>query len=391
MSIFASNQFYVYVYLDPRKSGNFVYGEFQFDYEPFYVGKGTKNRYLMHLYEALKFKDINKLKCDLIREIFKETNKEPLIIKYKNNLTSILAINIEIDMIKTIGRIIFNEGPLTNISSGGEDLSGINNPMYNVHRYGKNNPFYGKHHSEETKRKLKLVNIGKKATIETKRKMSENRKGENNGNYGNRGKLNPLYGKSKSIETRKKLSEKMKGKILSEEHKHKISESNKGKLISEETKKKMSEAQKRRIHYNGKLSPNYGKHHSEETKKKISEAQKGKKISEQQKQNLSKIMKGKYIGNKNPNFGKKMSEEQKQKLSESHKGKKHSDESKRKISNKVSGNKNPQNKYNYILSNNENFWLFFTEKEKNSIYSLFFYYKSNTINYKGIIITKILK
>jgi hypothetical protein len=38
------NSFYVYIYLDPRKPGKFHYGEYCFDYEPFYVGKGKDNR-----------------------------------------------------------------------------------------------------------------------------------------------------------------------------------------------------------------------------------------------------------------------------------------------------------------------------------------------------------
>jgi len=42
-------KFYVYIYLDPQKPGNFSYGPYHFDFEPFYVGKGFGDRYLKHL------------------------------------------------------------------------------------------------------------------------------------------------------------------------------------------------------------------------------------------------------------------------------------------------------------------------------------------------------
>ena len=121
---------------------------------------------------------------------------------------------------------------------------------------GEKNNFFGKHHSEETKKKMS----------ESKKNISE--------------------------ETRRKLSEANKGKQFSEEHRKNLSESQKGKHLSEETKKKMSEAHK------GEKHPMFGKHHSEESKKKMSETKKGKP---------------------SPNKGKPMSEEQKKKISEAHK------------------------------------------------------------------------
>ena len=46
---------------------------------------------------------------------------------------------------------------------------------------GKNNPFYGKNHSYETKAKLSKSHTGKKHTEEAKRKMTESHKGKNKG------------------------------------------------------------------------------------------------------------------------------------------------------------------------------------------------------------------
>ena len=97
-------------------------------------------------------------------------------------------------------------------------------------------------------------------TEETKRKLSEARKGERNS----------MYSKHHSEETKRKLSEANKGRQFSEETKRKISEAGKGKHRSEETKRKISEAKKGK--YCGEKSHGYGKHRSEETKRKISES-----------------------------------------------------------------------------------------------------------------------
>jgi hypothetical protein len=82
-----------------------------------------------------------------------------------------------------------------------------------------------------SKNHREMHNKGRTFSEESKRKMSEAKKGKSGPN---------------------------KGKHFSEEHKRKISEAKKGKHRSEETRKKMSEAKK-------------GKHLSEETRKKISE------------------------------------------------------------------------------------------------------------------------
>lgn len=43
------NKYYVYIYFDPSKKGQFIYDNLKFNFEPFYIGKGTGNRYKCHL------------------------------------------------------------------------------------------------------------------------------------------------------------------------------------------------------------------------------------------------------------------------------------------------------------------------------------------------------
>jgi group I intron endonuclease len=80
-----------------------------------------------------------------------------------------------------------------------------------------------------------------------------------------------LEGYNHSDETRRKLSEMKKGSRLSEEHKRKISIGNKGKVMSDESRAKMSKAQSRENH------PMWGRSHSDETKQRMSDAHSGER------------------------------------------------------------------------------------------------------------------
>ena len=71
----------------------------------------------------------------------------------------------------------------------------------------------GKHHSEETKRKMSISAIGKKVSEETRQKLSESHKG----------KVSSRKGVCLSEETKRKISDTLKGNHLSEETKIRIS------------------------------------------------------------------------------------------------------------------------------------------------------------------------
>lgn len=113
------NVYYVYAYLDPRKPGKYEYEGYSFEYEPIYIGKGTKSRILKHL----KNEKSNPIKINKINSI-KKQGFSPILIKIIDNISNDESLKIEKKLIKIIGRYCKNEGPLTNYSPGGETYIG---------------------------------------------------------------------------------------------------------------------------------------------------------------------------------------------------------------------------------------------------------------------------
>lgn len=232
--------YYVYVYLDPRKKGSFIYEDILFENEPFYVGKGYGLRINEHLYKSsLKRKNHKNSK---IKKIL-EGGSNPIKIKIFEGLTEEQALKKEIEIIQKIG--LKN---LTNNTLGGEGTSGF---------------------------------IHKKSTI---KKIIKSHKG-----------------KKHSEETKKKISEKLKGRIITEEWKKNISEGSKGikKTFTDEHKKNIGKSGLGRTPWNKGCKGcqpawNKGIKMSEESKLKMSESKKNKKTgpkTEDVKKNISESLK----------------------------------------------------------------------------------------------------
>lgn len=122
------NIYYTYIYLDPRKPGVYTYKlsdneNFIFDYEPFYIGKGKKNRDKHHLYLRTSSKTHNKYLTSKIRKIIKDTGKNPIIQRCLDKVSEQEALNLEVKLIKHIGRKDLKTGSLCNHSDGGESNS----------------------------------------------------------------------------------------------------------------------------------------------------------------------------------------------------------------------------------------------------------------------------
>jgi hypothetical protein len=111
--------FYCYILLDPTKPGTHTYENLTFDFEPFYVGKGKGSRIDSHD----KVKDTKTHKRAKIQKI-KKSGLEVIKIKLFENLSESAAFDLEKSIISLIGRKDKNEGPLLNLTNGGEGSSG---------------------------------------------------------------------------------------------------------------------------------------------------------------------------------------------------------------------------------------------------------------------------
>ena len=237
--------FYVYIYLDPRKPGKYVYNSCTFAYEPFYIGKGIGNRVNSHLHKNhLKIKSFKNNKIKKILSEGYNIKEYILIITCESEQD---AFDLEIKLISDIGRHDLKKGPLTNLTDGGEGFGGLIKTDEHKKKIGKANK--GKIRTEETKRKLSEIQKGRtyeermgvEMTERVKKEKSKWMKGDNN------------PGKNPSEETRRKMSKSYKnnrkGKKHSEEAKRKMSEKAKGRiynLVCKECNKKFKDTYARR-------------------------------------------------------------------------------------------------------------------------------------------------
>ena len=127
----AENRYYVYHIINPITN------------RLFYVGKGSGTRCKQHLTDKKEYAH-NKRLNGYIRNLI-ENNTPPIIIKIAENLTEDNAYELEECEIKKYGRVGFEEyGILLNILESGRP------PKFK----GEEHHWYGKKHTDESKRKM---------------------------------------------------------------------------------------------------------------------------------------------------------------------------------------------------------------------------------------------
>ncbi len=244
-------KYYVYLLLDPTNL-----------YLPFYVGKGTADRWKIHFRET-KENTENRFKYRKI-QVIRARGFEPIAIKWADRLVESDAYDLEESLIERFGRRVAGEGILTNIHASNrppqgwhtgrmtdaarkrmsEARKGSGNPMFGRERspehnaimharmVGESNPMFGKTHSQEVKDRwkgMKRGQYGKKFSEEHKAKIA---------------KANT--GKTHDDEAREKIRVARTKQVISPEIYSKIAEKNRGRKRSPETIEKMKQAWVRR-------------------------------------------------------------------------------------------------------------------------------------------------
>lgn len=147
---------YAYIYTDPSRND-----------EPFYVGKGHKDRCYQHLRPSYRFKSrlsglpfYNRLSKMIEKGI------KPNITKIECS-DSDTAYALEIGLIKTIGRRNLGKGSLLNLCDGGRGPNGKTGSWDHINKDPNyRNAMQDKHHSEEAR---ELQSIRAKASFKNGR------------------------------------------------------------------------------------------------------------------------------------------------------------------------------------------------------------------------------
>lgn len=272
-------KFYVYVFID-HDTGN-----------PIYVGKGYGKRDTQHEFLAR-----NGRKGHLynwMRKYYKLNNAWPVPFRFAEELNELEAFNLEREMIACYGRIDLNTGCLFNLTDGGEGVKGrivsteTRKKMSESRKGYKPTPesiikrlalIKGRKNSLETILKMKIAHQGIKHSPETKAKISEivrarypiseetrERMLIEKINRGSRDRTE-RGGLVVTAETKAKISATLK-KI-----RETIPPANKGKRDSVDIRAKKSEAAIRSFRKNGRIPWNKGVPISAKTILKISES-----------------------------------------------------------------------------------------------------------------------
>ena len=149
-----------------RYDGNNIEGVYKYHKRR----KNTNNHYNRHLLEAIEKYGFNNFK--VIEQFDVAFSKTELDIKER---TYIMLYNS-----------IKNGYNNTDGGSNGKPTEEVRKRLSESLKGNKN--MLGKHHSEETKNKLREINKGKIFSEETRKKLSEN-------HWNNKGKNHPMYGK----------------------------------------------------------------------------------------------------------------------------------------------------------------------------------------------------
>ena len=139
-----NSDYYVYVYLNQLKSGKWKYKNLDFEYQPFYVGKGRGKRDILHTCPYML--NQKSIKSSIIKSIINEIGEMPLHYRIFSGLTNQEAIDIEIDVIKHFGRKDIGTGILSNCTDGGDGannfskdtLKKIGNKKKRIYQYSLN-------------------------------------------------------------------------------------------------------------------------------------------------------------------------------------------------------------------------------------------------------------